>query len=262
MKAIAVDDEIYMLETLLEAINASGDIASTEAFSSCSAALAYATENPVDIAFLDINMRGIGGLGLAEKLLALQPRCKIVFCTGYEEYAVSAFQLHVSGYLMKPITPEAVQKEIDHIKGIKSTEKLLTIQCFGNFEVFHNGQILSFKRKKAKELLAVLVDRNGSGMTAKQICAILFPEDTDDAKNAAYLRQLILDLKNTLKTIHAEAVLRHDTPYYRMDTNLVSCDYLSFLKTGKPAFHGEYMTQYSWAEETCAMLQFKDVTLL
>ena len=257
MKAIAVDDEIYMLETLQEAVSASSDIEMTETFSSCSAALAYATENPIDIAFLDINMRGIGGLGLAEKLLELQPGCKIVFCTGHEEYAVSAFQLHVSGYLMKPITPEAVQKEIDHIKGVKAGEKLLTIQCFGNFEVFYNQEVLPFKRKKAKELLAVLIDRNGAGMTAKQICAILFPDNTDDTKNAAYLRQLVLDLKNTLKTIQAEDVLRHDTPYYRIDTNQVKCDYLSYLLTGKPAFHGEYMTQYSWAEETCAMLQFK-----
>ena len=257
MRAIAVDDEIYMLETLQEAVSASPDIEVIEAFSSCSAALAYATENPIDIAFLDINMRGIGGLGLAEKLIALYPRCKIVFCTGYEQYAVSAFQLHVSGYLMKPITAEAVQREIDHIKGVKATEKLLTIQCFGNFEVLYNGEILPLKRKKAKELIAVLVDRNGAGMTAKQICTILFPEDTDDTKNAAYLRQLVLDLRKTLKTIHAEDVLQHDTPYYRIDTNLVKCDYFSFLETGKPKFHGEYMTQYSWAEDTCAMLHFK-----
>ena len=257
MRAIAVDDEIYMLETLQEAVAASSDVAQVEAFSSCSAALAYAADHPIDVAFLDINMRGIGGLGLAEKLIEMQPRCKIVFCTGYAEYAVSAFQLHVSGYLMKPITPEAVQKEIDHIKGVKTVEKLLTIQCFGNFEVFCNGEILPFKRKKAKELLAVLVDRNGAGMTAKQLCAILFPDDTDDGKSAAYLRQLVLDLKNSLKRIGAEDVLRHDTPYYRIDMNAVKCDYHSFLENGKPKFYGEYMTQYSWAEETCAMLQFK-----
>ena len=257
MKALAVDDEIYMLETLQEAISASSDIEHVAAFSACSAALAYATENPVDIAFLDINMRGIGGLGLAEKLTELHPRCKIIFCTGYEEYAVSAFQLHASGYLMKPITAQAVQKEIDHIKGIKATEKLLTIKCFGNFEVLYNGKSLPFKRKKTKELLAVLVDRSGAGVTAKQICAILFPDDTDDSKNSAYLRQLILDLKTTLKTVGAENVLRHDTPSYRIDINLLRCDYLSFLETGKPNFHGEYMTQYSWAESTCAMLQFR-----
>ena len=257
MKAIAVDDELYMLETLEEAVRASSDIGQVEVFSSCSAALAYATENPIDIAFLDINMRGIGGLGLAEKLIALQPRCKIVFCTGYDEYAVSAFQLHVSGYLMKPITAEAVQKEINHIKGVKASEKLLTIQCFGNFEVLYDGKSLPFKRKKAKELLAVLVDRHGAGITAKQICAILFPDDTDDTKNAAYLRQLMLDLKNTLKMIGAEEVLHHETPYYRIDTNLVNCDYFRYLDVGNPKFYGEYMTQYSWAEPTCAMLQFK-----
>ena len=257
MKAIAVDDEVYMLETLQEAVSASADIEMVQAFSSCSAAIAYASEHPVDVAFLDINMRGIGGLRLAEKLMELHPRCNIIFCTGYEEYAVSAFQLHVSGYLMKPITAEAVQREIDHIKGIKAAEKLLTIKCFGNFEVLHNGESLPFRRTKAKELLAILIDRNGAGVTAKQICASLFPDDTDDTKNTAYLRQLVLDLKKTLKTIGAENVLQHDTPYYRIDTELVKCDYFSFLETGKPAFLGEYMTQYSWAEETCAMLQFR-----
>ena len=209
MKAITVDDEIYMLETLNEAVSASSDVELTGTFSSCSAALAYAAENPVDIAFLDINMRGIGGLGLAEKLMELHPDCKIIFCTGHEEYAVSAFRLHVSGYLMKPITAEAVQQEIDHIKGLMPKEKKLTINCFGNFEVLYNGEVLPFKRRKAKELLAVLVDRNGAGLTAKQLCAILFPDDTDDIKNAAYFRQLVMDLKNTLKAIRAEDVLRH-----------------------------------------------------
>jgi len=35
----------------------------------------------------------------------------------------------------------------------------------------------------AKELFAVLVDRNGAGMTGKQICAVMWPENTDDVKN-------------------------------------------------------------------------------
>ena len=64
-------------------------------------------------------------------------------------------------------------------------------------------------------------------------------------------------MKNSLKTARAEEVLQHETPYYRVDTNLIKCDYLSFLETGKPVFRGEYMTQYAWAEETCALLQFK-----
>lgn len=257
MRAIAVDDEIYMLATLQEAVSASPDIEQVATFSSCSAALKYAGDNSIDVAFLDINMRGMGGLGLAEKLIGIQPGCRIVFCTGHTEYAVSAFQLHVSGYIVKPITPEAVQREIDHIKGTKSPDKLLNIKCFGNFEVLYKGESLPFKRTKAKELLAVLVDRTGAGLTVKQICAIMFPEDTDEARNAAHIRQLVADLKNTLKMVGAEDVLHHDMPYYRIDTDLIDCDYYSFLDNGKPEFYGEYMTQYGWAETTCATLHFK-----
>jgi two-component SAPR family response regulator len=189
--------------------------------------------------------------------LSFQPECKIIFCTGYEEYAIPAFKLHASGYLLKPISAEDVQGEIDNIKGLRQKERVLTVKCFGNFEVYAKNETLIFKRLKTKELFAFLVDRNGAGMTAKQICAVLFPNDTDDNKNSAYLRQLVLDLKNTLKSVGAEGVLRHETPCYRIDTNLLKCDYISYLESGKPEFLGEYMTQYSWAEETCAMLQYK-----
>ena len=257
MIAIAVDDEILMLGALTAAVEASHDITSVAKFSDCEAALEYVGNNPVDIAFLDINMRGMGGLALAEKIVATRPGCKIVFCTGYAEYAIPAFKLHASGYLMKPISAEDVQGEIDNIKGMRAQEKLLTVKCFGDFEVYAKNEKVVFKRLKSKELFAFLIDRKGAGMTAKQICAVLFPDDTDDAKNSAYLRQLVMDLKNTLKSVGAENVLCHETPCYRVDTSLLKCDYISYLETGKPEFHGEYMSQYSWAEETCAMLLFK-----
>ena len=257
MIAIAVDDEALMLGALVAAIEASPDITNVVKFSDCDEALEFIRNNSADIAFLDINMRGMGGLALAERIIEARPDCKIVFCTGYEEYAIPAFKLHASGYLMKPISAEDVQGEIDNVKGVRQKEKPLTVKCFGNFEVYAKNEKLVFKRLKSKELFAFLVDRNGAGMTAKQICAVLFPDDTDDTKNAAYLRQLVLDLKNTLKTVGAENVLCHETPCYRIDTNLIRCDYISYLETGKPKFHGEYMTQYSWAEETCAMLHFR-----
>ena len=257
MIAIAVDDEALMLGALVAAIEASPDITEVARFSDCEEALEFVQNCPADIAFLDINMRGMGGLALAEKIIASRPNCKIVFCTGYEEYAIPAFKLHASGYLMKPIAAEDVQGEIDNIKGIRQKEKLLRVNCFGNFEVYVKEEKLVFKRLKTKELFAFLIDRKGAGMTAKQICAVLFPDDTDDTKNSAYLRQLFMDLKNTLKSVGAESVLCHETPCYRVDTGLIKCDYISYLETGKPEFHGEYMTQYSWAEETCAMLLFK-----
>ena len=257
MIVIAVDDEELMLHALVRAINASPDVKEVVKFSNSEKALNYVEENPIDVAFLDINMRGMGGIALAEKIIKLRPNSKIVFCTGYEEYAIPAFKLHASGYLMKPISAEDVQNEIDNIKGVRKKEKLLEVKCFGNFEIYVKGEVLSFKRSRTKELFAFLVDRNGAGITIKQIYPVLFPDDTDDAKNSSYLRQLFMDLKNTLKSVGAEAVLCHETPYYHIDTSLIKCDYISYLETGRPEFYGEYMAQYSWAEETCAYLHNK-----
>ena len=254
MIAITVDDEKPMLKALTDAVKASPDIDEVYDFSVCSVALEWISQNSADVAFLDINMRGMGGLALAEKIIEFHPECKIVFCTGYQEYALDAIQLRCSGYLMKPITQEAVQKEIDHIKSTRQDVYLLDVRCFGNFEVLKNGVALAFKRTKAKELFAVLIDRNGAGMTGKQICAVMWPENTDDVKNMDYLRHLVGDLKKTLANIGAEKVFCQDGYFYRIDTTRINCDYHQFLKTGKPQFHGEYMSQYSWAEGTLSLL--------
>lgn len=254
MTAITVDDERPMLKALTDSVKASPDIDEVHDFSACSAALEWVSQNDLDVAFLDINMRGMGGLALAEKIIELHPECKIVFCTGYEEYALNAIRLRCSGYLMKPITAEDVQKEIDHIKSKNPKAALLDVKCFGNFEVLKNGEALTFKRTKAKELFAVLVDRNGAGMTGKQICAVMWPENADDVRNMDYLRHLMGDLKKALANVGAEKVLCQEGYNYRIDTARINCDYHEFLKTGKPRFHGEYMSQYSWAEETLALL--------
>ena len=253
MIAIAVDDEPLMLGALVKAIKASVDITSVTGFASCEDALDHMKSNPADIAFLDINMRGMGGLSLAEKVIDLCPDCKIVFCTGYEEYAIPAFKLHASGYLMKPISAEDVQEEIDNIKGIRQREKPLTVKCFGNFEVFAKGEKLTFKRSKTKELLAFLVDRNGAGVTVAEIGVALWENDKDQ-KNHNYIHQLFRDLRQALEAVGVEEIFERNNYFYSINPAKIDCDYYAYLNNGKPEFRGEYMSQYSWAEETCGFL--------
>ncbi len=253
MIAIAVDDEILMLGALVSAIKASPDISHIAQFSDCEEALDYVKENPVDVAFLDINMRGMGGLALAENIINAAPECKIVFCTGYEEYAVQAFRLHVSGYLMKPVSAKDVQVEIDNIKGVRRSKKPMEVRCFGNFEVFAKGEKLLFKRTKTKELFAFLIDRNGAGVTISEIGVALW--DNDEAKkNQNYIHQLFRDLRQTLESVDMEDIFERTNYLYSINTEKIDCDYYNYLRTGKPDFLGEYMSQYSWAEGTCGLL--------
>jgi two-component SAPR family response regulator len=256
MIAIAVDDEPLMLGALTKAIKASPDITSVAGFTSCEEALDFIRSNPADIAFLDINMRGMGGLSLAEKIIGFSPECKIVFCTGYEEYAISAFKLHASGYLLKPISAADVQAEINNIKGVRQREKPLTVKCFGNFEVYAKGEKLTFKRSKTKELLAFLVDRHGAGVTIAQIGAALWENDLEQ-KNQNYIHQLFRDLRQALEAVGVDEIFERNNYFYSINPEKIDCDYYTYLKIGKPEFRGEYMSQYSWAEETCGLLWSK-----
>ena len=262
MFALCVDDEAPLLNGLVRAVEASPDITGTAQFRMCSEALEWAKDHRPDVAFLDIRLRGQTGLELAEQLHKLYPALPVVFCTGYREYAFDALQLHVSGYLMKPITAEAVQREIDNILSKnEASEKLLTVQCFGNFDVFKNGKPLHFKRKRSKEVLAYLVDRRGSSVTAKEICAVLWEDDDVTDKNTMHLYKLIGDLKATLEEAGASDVLIKNNYEYAIDTSKIDCDFYRYLAGDLSAtklFHGEYMFQYPWAEETNAALQMTD----
>ena len=253
MIAVAVDDEPLMLSALTKAVQASADITAVADFTSCEDALDFIKSNRVDIAFLDINMRGMGGLSLAEKIIGIHPDCKIIFCTGYEEYAIAAFKLHASGYLLKPVSAEAVQAEIDHIIGVRQTEKQLRVKCFGNFEVYAQGKPMTFKRSKTKELFAFLVDRNGAGVTVAEIGVVLW-ENNEDQKNQNYIHQLFRDLRQSLEAVGAGEIFERNRYFYSVNPLKIDCDYYTYLKTGRPEFLGEYMSQYSWAEGTCGLL--------
>jgi two-component SAPR family response regulator len=153
---------------------------------------------------------------------------------------------------MKPISAGDVQVEIDNIKGIRQSQKPLTVKCFGNFEVYAKGEMLTFKRSKTKELFAFLVDRNGAGVTVAEIGVALWEDDEE--KNQNYIHQLFRDLRRSLEELGMEEIFQRNHYFYSINPEKLDCDYYTYLQTGKPEFHGEYMSQYSWAEKTCGLL--------
>lgn len=258
MIALCVDDEVLLLEALKRAVAASPDVEETAAFDDEHEALEWADRHPVDVAFLDIRLHDMDGLELAEELRKIHPHLPIVFCTGFREYALDAFQVHATGYLTKPIRADAVQRELDHIRERTGAEKLLKAQCFGTFEVYAGGEPLHFKRARTKELLAYLIDRRGAGVSARELYSQLWEGKAGEKGDLNYLHQLTSDLRKTLKSAGAEEVLVSRSRGYAVDPELIDCDYYRFLRGEERAvrqFTGEYMTNYSWSEFTCAYLQ-------
>ena len=212
-----------------------------------------------DIAWLDIMMPGIRGLELAAEIRKKTPDTNIVFVTGHPEYAVDAFSLRASGFILKPVTEKKLLDEIGNLRRPleKKDAGLLRVQCFGNFEVFADSAIVKFSRSLSKEALAFLVDRRGAGCTVGEICSVLWEDRQADKKLKSQCRVIMAALRKDLTEAGAGDVIVKNWNTWAVDTSKISCDYYEFLKgdnSSANAFRGEYMAQYSWAEMTIGNL--------
>ena len=254
MRIIAVDDEKIALESLASAIKAIVAEDEVVSFRYPEDALAYASEYACDIAFLDIEMVGMSGVELAAELKKYNSEINIVFCTGYGNYRDAAFELHASGYLMKPITPEKVKHELENLRRPIYEKKRLKVQTFGNFEVYVDGKPLAFKYRRTKELFAYLVDRVGAMCTVGEITGIIFE---DEGGREDYFQKLRRDLLSTLEEVGCASAIVHKRGMLGVVVSEIQCDYydcLSGKKSFSGCYFGEYMSQYSFAEYTNAQL--------
>ena len=81
MKIIAVDDEKIALQGLLASIQKAAPDAEIYGFRYTGEAIAHMENTPCDVAFLDIEMKGMNGVEVAEKLLSINPNVNIIFAT-------------------------------------------------------------------------------------------------------------------------------------------------------------------------------------
>lgn len=191
-------------------------------------------------------------LELAERLKEKNPETNVIFLTGYTQYALEAVGIFASGYLLKPLQREDVERAVRNLRcPVVYRKERLRVQCFGNFEVFYGGEPVTFARAKAKEIFAYLVDLKGAAATTGELCGILWEDSVDVEKNKHYLRNLIADIRKALQSCHAEDVFLSGRNRYSVNPEKIECDYYRFLNKDAAAvnsYRGEYMKQYSWAE--------------
>ena len=73
-------------------------------------------KNHVDAALLDIEMPGLNGIEVAELMCDINPRLNIIFVTGYPEYALQAFNVPVSDFIVKPVSEDALKTSFDNLR--------------------------------------------------------------------------------------------------------------------------------------------------
>lgn len=112
LKAIVVDDERPARDELKFLLDEAGGVEVVAEAGNVAEAVEALQEHACDVMFLDINMPDANGLNLAGALQTLHYPPKVVFVSAYSEYAVDAFEVKATDYLLKPVDIERLKRAI------------------------------------------------------------------------------------------------------------------------------------------------------
>ena len=143
---------------------------------------------------------------------------------------------------------------------VPQEQKRVTVQTFGYLNILIDGEPVVFEHEKAKELLAVLIDRQGKFVSSGKIISCLWEDEAVNENTQSRCRKAAYHLRRILEAYGLHDLLE-STPkgYRRICTEMIDCDLYHYLN-GEEAyvnrFRGAYMSDYSWAEQTLTMLVY------
>ena len=186
----------------------------------------------------------------------------IVLAPGvYENFGfLSLVDLFVATIIMVVLSLYKRRKEKQFILLMKKQKKCLEAKTFGNFTLLYDDKVIKFSRSKSSEFLAYLIYKNGSSVKTKEMVSILYGDHADSEHYGASLRNLVVDIRNSLSELEIQNFFVKEYNNFRINPEAIKCDYYDFL-AGDPIatkrFAGEFMSQYSWAEEVVGFLEKK-----
>jgi len=119
LRTILVDNEKSALKVLEHLLQQYPGIEIVEIFTDASQALELIKKGNIHLVFMDIDMPNLNGIAVAKKIFMISPSIDIVFVTAYSHFAVEAFELNVSDYIMKPVSYKRLNKTIERILQIR-----------------------------------------------------------------------------------------------------------------------------------------------
>ncbi len=114
MKYLVVDDEPLAIIRLVKLLENTG-ITNIITANNGQKALEIVEKYHPHVVFLDIKMPVLSGIQAAPKIKEISPETQIIFCTAYDDFAIKAFDLAATDYLLKPVSKERLNQALDKV---------------------------------------------------------------------------------------------------------------------------------------------------
>lgn len=254
MKAMIVEEPVLArkISCMLEA--SAMNISVEGCFEEETDALPFAVKNNISLAVLDVSYMGIRALQMGEELRRRHSDMMILYVTDMDNHmaVLEAVRMQTGAYVIKPFTQKDLEYAIHTARMLlKKKEKRIFARTFGNFELFVDDRPVLFKSSKAKELLALLIDRRGGIVTSEQAIGTLWEYRANDEASRSLYSKVGKSLNMALEEVEAEKLVMVSRGMRSINTDMLDCDLYQLLDGSEKAkmnYFGRYMMDYSWAE--------------
>lgn len=259
MKTMIVDDNdicLSLLKTLCEQLN---EIELCGSFLDPMDALGFARENEIELAILDIEMPEMSGIELGKQLRSIREDILLVYLSSHEERYGEAVRIRADKILIKPVNMEDLSDMLYQMRLLsKRFKKPIRVQMLGRFQVFVKEKPLRLPNKKAKELLALCLDRRGARVSMDEVCAVLWEDKVYDRNTKQLYRKAVRATRKFFVEAGLQKFFLTDRGYCYIDTAFVDCDYYHFLEDPHQySCPDMYLFDYDWGEERLAEIEAK-----
>jgi two-component system, LytTR family, response regulator len=123
MNTLIVDDEKPARDELAFLLKSFPEVSVVGQGKNGLEAVALIKEHSPDLVFLDVQMPGLDGFGVIQKLMDRKLRLPhIVFATAYDAYAVQAFEVNAVDYILKPFDKQRLSRAVQRARRILGAE--------------------------------------------------------------------------------------------------------------------------------------------
>lgn len=253
MRVMVVDNELDSLINFFKNIVDDSDVDYKMFRGNQDAALQYARDHSVDIAFLGIDTSEPEGISLCEKLISVSQRLKIVLLSGIDcnlDKVKARLGENFLGLCRKPFCKNDIYGMFRESKVSTRPFRHVSIRAFGSFDLFLDGRAVRFSSAKSKELLALLVEKAGSQLSMGTAIACLWPDKNVDLAKKLY-RDAVCRLRLLLKRLGLDGFVEFGRAVTVLPVKNARCDYWDFLSgIHRDRYNGEFMSEYEWAVES------------